>query len=125
MAKETKSNRTAKYSKTEELVLTPSEKLVLWRRRKEWNQKTAAAFYLVPLFTYKFAEMGKSKDFKFKKIELNTLEPHEKCFIWRRRSKKTQEEIAREMGRGRYWVRLQELGRVSSKELFNYWTATK
>lgn len=121
MAKEIKSLGIAKNNEGE-LFLAPHESLLLWRRRKQWNQKKAAAYYKVPYVTYNFAETGKAKNFKYKEVDLLPLKDHEKCFIFRRRAEKTQEEIATKIGCGVLWLRLQELGRVPCPKLSLYWT---
>lgn len=124
MDKEIKSSRITKYP-IGEIVLTPQEMLLLWRRRKQWNQKKAAEHYNVPYVTYNFAESGKAKNFKYKKMNLLPLKDHEKCFILRRRAGKTQEEIATQIGCGVYWLRLQELGKVKAPKLVAHWGIQK
>lgn len=120
MGKEIKSRAVAKNNKGK-LTLSLAEKLLLWRRRKQWNQNEAAKFYGVAYVTYNFAESGKIKDFPYKEVDLLPLLDHEKCFVLRRRSGKMQEEIAAEINCSVYWLRLQELGRVSASKLLTYW----
>lgn len=102
------------------------EKLLLWRRRKNWGQVKAAAHFDVAVFVYKQTEYGRMHGFKPPRINLGPLRKHEKCFIYRKRSGKTQKEIARQVGCSVYWLRLQELGKVPAPMLIAYWnTKTK
>jgi DNA-binding XRE family transcriptional regulator len=101
--------------------LTPGEKLLVWRRRKGWDQTRAAKHYKVSIFTLKLAEYGKAKNFPYKPDLEILLEDHEKCFIYRKRSKKTQPQLAREYGCGKFWIQLQEHGKVDCSKLLKWW----
>ncbi len=106
--------------------LTPCEILLLWRRRLDWNQEDAAKYFGVSLFNYKLAEYGKAKSFNYPKLSHPmSLSPWEKCLIYRKRSGKTQKEIATKIGVGRYWLRLQEMGTVPCQKLLNFWENKK
>lgn len=85
-----------------------------------WNQTQAANYFKVSLFKFKLAEYDKAPDFKYKKLKF-TLRPEEKCLLYRKRSKKSQSQIAKELDIGRYWLRLQETGIVSPEKLLQYW----
>lgn len=101
--------------------LTPGELLLIWRRRTGWNQLEAAQYYKVSIFHYKLAEYDKAKDFPYnKKIQI-TLRPYEKCLLYRKRSKKSQSEIASLLNIGRYWLRLQETGKIPCTKLLEFW----
>lgn len=102
--------------------LSPGEALLLWRRRQGWNQAKAAKHFKVSLFTLKLAEYDRMPYFKYdleqQSIKLN---PNERCLIYRKRAKKTQVQVAKEIGCGREWLRLQEKGRVPCDSLLKYW----
>ena len=104
-----------------ELILSPGEQLLIWRKRQKWNQATAAKHFKRSLFHLKLAEYDKIDNFKYPKLDLGELAPHERCLIYRKRSGKTQEEIAPFIGIGRYWLQLQERGVVSCHRLLGYW----
>lgn len=106
-----------------DLKLTPGEKLLIWRRRMEWNQAEAAGHYRVSIFSYVLAEYDKKPDFKYKKNVVLTLRDNEKCLILRRRSGKTQSELATELDICRNWLRMQEMGTVPCEKLLQFWNA--
>lgn len=85
-----------------------------------WNQLEAADHHNVSLFKYKLAEYDKTKDFLYKQLKFN-LEPYEKCLLFRKRSGKTQSEVSTAMGCGRFWLRLQETGKVPCDKLLDFW----
>lgn len=124
MAEKTKSKRTTENSE-ETFTLTSSEQLLLWRRRKEWKQGHAAAYYGVSPFIYKITESGRTKGFNIGNLPLGEIKDYEKCLILRRRAKLTQREIANQIGCSVYWLRLQETGCVAAPKLIEYWNNTK
>lgn len=101
--------------------LTSGEKLLIWRRRMDWNQAEAAGHFGVSIFAYVLAEYDNKPDFPYKKNVVITLRDNEKCLIHRRRNEMTQYEVADEMGICRNWVRLQEMGTVSCDKLLQFW----
>lgn len=110
-----------KRRRIKKLALTPGENLLLWRRRLNWNQSTAAKYFNCSLFTYKMAEYDKAKNFKYGKANLDELHPWERCLIYRKRSRLSQPTIAKKIGIGRYWLRLQEKGTVPCARLLEFW----
>ncbi len=102
--------------------LSPGESLLIWRRRKGWNQGEAARYYKVSLALYKSAEYDMLESFKVKHkvLHLSLTDP-EKCLLYRRRDGRTQLEVAKALGIGREWMRLQELGKVPCGKLLRYW----
>jgi hypothetical protein len=86
-----------------------------------WDQVTAANFYNVSYFNYKLAEYDRAEKFEYKPIKLVGLGPNDICILYRKRAKKTQFQVAQEMGIGREWVRLQELGKVPCTKLLAWW----
>lgn len=102
--------------------LTPGEELLIWRRRMDWNQIEAANYFGCSIFRYKLAEYDspKVKDFNYRKVNI-TLRPYERCLIYRKRAKKTQHEIAEELGICRTWLQQQEAGEVPCDKLLQWW----
>lgn len=107
-----------------ELILTDGEILLLWRRRKGWKQATAAKYYKLSLYNYKMAEYDNLKNFRLKDTNIYPLKLYERCLIYRKRSGKKQSEIAVLLNVGRYWIRLQETGKVPCAKLSAYWEGT-
>ena len=122
MEDKTKRSRVMRSS-DEDLKLTQGEKLLLWRRRKNWNQNKAARFFKISVFSYKLAEYSKLKNFNYAALEIDLLLPHERCLIYRKRSGKKQKQIAQELNIGNYWMRLQETGKTPCNKLLEYWEA--
>lgn len=120
MGSKVKRPRTERNSH-KELALSPGEKLLIWRRRMDWNQAEAAGHFNVSIFAYVLAEYDKKEDFKYKKNIQITLRDNEKCLIYRRRSKKTQSQVAKEAGICRNWLRMQEMGKVPCENLVRFW----
>jgi DNA-binding XRE family transcriptional regulator len=104
-----------------EIDLTPGEKLLFWRKRKGWNQTKAAKHLKVSSFKYKMMEYGKIQlSFKSSFIK-PSLTPPERCYLYRRRCKKTQAEVAKELGYSREWIKQMEWGTVPCEPLLWYW----
>lgn len=101
--------------------LTTGEILFIWRRRLGWNQTKASRHHGLSLFKYKMAEYDKLENFKAKILSVSPLQAWEKCLLYRKRAGKTQVEIAKAFGCGRYWLRLQELGKVPCLKLLAFW----
>ncbi len=100
--------------------LTPGEKLLIWRKRLNWNQEQAASYFGVSRFTYQLAEYDKSKDFQYPSFKL-TLKPWELCVLYRKRSGKTQRQLAGEIGISPDWFRQQESGKIPCLKLLDWW----
>lgn len=122
MAKQQIKRRRTKTNFNEKL--NPGEKLLIWRRRLDWNQAQAAEYYNCSLFQYKLAEYNSAKNFKYKNITLGSLSPWEICLLYRKRAGKTQLQTGKELGVGRYWIRLQEMGEVPCTRLLEFWEGT-
>jgi hypothetical protein len=120
MARETKRQRVGRPANTE-IVLTDGERLLLWRRRMDWNQTQAAQHYGTSNFFYCLAENDRPKNgFEYRPVNI-TLRPHEKCLIYRKRAKKLQSEIAAELGLCRTWLQWMEMGKVPCTKLLEWW----
>ncbi len=52
---------------------------------------------------------------------IRRIEPHERCFIARRRAGLRQTDVARSLTRSRRWVGLMEKGHEDATELVEWW----
>lgn len=103
-----------------ELKPTRGESLLLERRRKAENQLQAAARYGVHVDTYRAWETDERPE-DVPPYNAGHLKPHEVCLLRRRRSGKTQREVAAALGMTRLWVIKMELGEASVDRLKGYW----
>ena len=101
--------------------LTPREKLNLHRRRLGFSQEQMAALFGIHRETYGRIERGQVPQVDDVVDDLGGLLDHEKCYILRRRSGRTQIECAQEMGVTRFWFNQMEIGKVSCEPLIEFW----
>lgn len=102
-------------------TLTPTrgEALVIWRRRQNLNQIEAAAAHKVHPDRYREWEADRRADIPRRGVL--PLQPREVCYLLRRRSGKTQREIAAAIGMTRLWVIKMEEGTAPIDRLRHYW----
>ncbi len=99
--------------------LTPSEKLLLLRRRQGLTQAQMARKYRQKTSAYTAEERGAFKN------DINLAQPPtvgERSLIRRRRARMTQSRVARSMGVSRVWLLLMEHDRVPNEALEKFWT---
>lgn len=101
--------------------LTLQECMILYRRRLEISQEQMACLFGVHREKYGMFERGQISQLKADRPALGSLQDHEKCFIFRRRSGWTQESCAELMGITRYWFNLMELGKAPVDLLLKFW----
>lgn len=104
-----------------ELRTTLAERLLLWRRRKQWTQLEASTYFGLTVHTYKLIEYGKIDCPTIEPGKQYQLKPYERCVIYRKRSGKLQKDIAKEMGICEFWLRKMEQGTVSCDKLLWWW----
>lgn len=104
-----------------ELKLTRGEALLVERRRRGLNQVLAAADWKVHPDKYREWEADRREDVP--EVNVGELKPHEVCYLKRRRSGKTQREIAAALGVTRLWVITMEDGKAPVDRLVEYWGA--
>ena len=122
MGKEIKVGRAkSNINKRIAFSLSDYENLLLWRRRLDWKQMDAAAHFGVSVFIYKRIELGTAKFPEWKIPKIPKITDYEKCLLWRRRANRTQTQIAVSIGCSKYWIYLQELGKVPCVQLYEYW----
>lgn len=103
--------------------LTRGELLRVYRTRAELTQAQFAAHLNMPRNRYSLAERDKVVfDGMAEGLSVLPLETHEACSIARRRSGKTQLQLAEEMNVSRFWLNQMETGLETCKILNEYWT---
>lgn len=98
---------------------TKGESLLIWRNRTATSQVAAAESYGVSVDRYRDWEADKREDQP--KVYLGDLRQHEICLLLRRRSGKTQREVAAALGLTRLWMIKMEGGEVPIERLTEYW----
>lgn len=101
--------------------LTPGETLLIWRRRKGLGQVDAAAELRVHVDRYRAWEADALP--KVPTRHTGPVQPHEKCYLMRRRQrpKMTQMALAARLGVTRLWVIQMEDGVAPADRLRNFW----
>ena len=102
-----------------DLKPTHGELLLIWRRRKRLNQREAARALQVSLDSYREWE-GDLRAGQPRKL-IRELTAAERCVIARRRSKRTQKEVAASLGVTRVWVNRMERGLEGAEVLRDFW----
>jgi len=99
--------------------LTNGETFLISRRRHKKSQLEAARDHGVTYTAYSKWErdIGKVP----RGATIRKLKPHERCLLYRRRSKKRQEDVANELGCCKYTLRLMEQGEISCDTLLWHW----
>ena len=96
--------------------LTPSEALLVWRRRRGYSQIEAAEHFGVSRSLYSRWERGQCEDTDCPDVRVSTaLSAAEQCLILRRRRGWRQADLARALGVSRYWAG--EIERGANPEL--------
>ena len=99
--------------------LTKGEAKLLDRREAGLNLRGMAELLGVDLKKYIESERSQTPS----RLLLQEQGTCEKCVIYRRRSKMTQDQVAKELGVSRGWVNSMERGRVPCDTLVWYWEA--
>lgn len=110
--------------------LTKGERALIYRRREGMSQRQAAAHHGMTLYSYRQWEndtpldaeaAGYHQERLWPKLSLHRLEPWEACFILRRRSGISLEELAKTIGVSRWWLCKMEYGRENANRLIEHW----
>lgn len=99
-----------------ELVLTLGEQLLISRRRKGQTQAERAAASGVTVSVLAAWEHGKGQPTSHRPRPLQ-LTDSEECLIRRRRARKTQDDVANELGVCRWWINRMEAGGADCSDL--------
>lgn len=97
------------------VALNHGELLWITRRREGLDQVEMAEKMGVSRHKYQESEAQKTGKL------YRRLEDHERCALYRRRTKKTQSAIAKEIGVSRIWVNRMEIGTAEVDKLLAYW----
>lgn len=103
----------------EDLQLSKSERLLIWRRRQGLGQEEASAQLGISHRRYGRWERGLETPEVDQPVDRLTV--FERLFILRRREGISQQEVAESLGCTRAWVQMMETGESSSEQLQNYW----
>lgn len=105
------------------VVPTRAERFLLARRRMGWNQENAASRLGLSTRDYARLERGELSRPRLRAPRLGRVRRHERCLLLRRRARVSQAEVAREIGRSRWWVNQMERGQAPVDDLVWYWEA--
>ena len=101
--------------------LTLSERLLLSRRRDGNTQTQAAAKWGISEWDYRMRESGQRND-ECPPVRLQGVQPHEACFLMRRRAGIKRTELANTMDVSCWWLTQMERGKVNPKRLIEFWS---
>lgn len=109
--------------------LTRGERALIHRRREGWSQRQAADHWGLSLYAYRQCEDDDPPETNtdevvrsWPKVALGRLEPHEICFLYRRRSGMQLQELADTLGISRWWLCRMEYGTAPCDRLHDYWS---
>ncbi len=100
-------------------LLSRGERLIIDRRRRKESQSCAAARLGTSTCIYGRWERDDEDGPSIRSVR--PLRIYEQCLLYRRRTDMTQDEVARQLGRSRYWVNQMERGIRPCEELLSYW----
>lgn len=100
--------------------LSSAERLLVWRRREGLTQRQAARRLSVSQYRLRAWELGAGEP---PRVSLGRLLPHESCFLLRRRSGTSLEELARQLGVTPWWLCQMEGGSAPVDRLLRHWLA--
>jgi transcriptional regulator with XRE-family HTH domain len=104
--------------------LTQGEAYLLLRKRLLLTQSEMAAGLHISRHMYSELERDKLKEDYSSSASLvleEGVQPSERCLIYRKRAKMTQEQVAKELKKSRLWVNKMENGYVDCDELIWFW----
>lgn len=105
-------------------MLTYGERLVLWRRRRDFSQRQAARHWRTTRYRYRAWETddnGSETGPLPPRAPLGKLRVHEACFIMRRRSRLSVRALARRLSVTPTWITRMERGDAAPDTLIEHW----
>ena len=99
-------------------LLSCGERLVVDRRRRLETQVVAAVRHNTSSFIYGRWERDYQEGPLIRSFPLRMCE---RCLLYRRRLGWSQDSVAFQLGRSRWWVNQMERGLVPCEELLSYW----
>lgn len=104
------------------IKLTLGEALLVKRLREGTTQKEMAAKLGQDYGVYRSRERGERGEHnESRRPQLGQVHVREVCMVLRKRSKKTQQEIANQIGVSRVWVHRMERGLAPVRVLADFW----
>jgi DNA-binding XRE family transcriptional regulator len=100
-------------------LLSCGERLITDRRRRKETQASAAKRLDTTPFIYGRWERDDDDGPSIRSVR--PLQMYERCLLYRRRAGTSQEKVARQLGRSRWWINKMERGLVPCEELLSYW----
>lgn len=101
--------------------LTNGERLVIDRRRRDENQREAAARHDVPPSVYQGWELDAEGRRCPTAVPIGRLAPNERCFLYRRQAKRTRQWMADQLQMSKRWITLMERGEQDCSRLAAFW----
>lgn len=101
--------------------LTPSERLLVYRRRRGLTQTQAAEVWGATEWHYRMMEAG-NRPAACPKVYIGKLKPYESAFLSRRRLRIKRTTLAVMIGISCWWLTQMERGRVNPKRLIEFWS---
>ncbi len=100
--------------------LTPSERLLVDRRRRGLTQTQASQAWGFSEWHYRMVEAG-NRQSSCPRIRIGKLRPYESAFLMRRRLGWRRTELAKMIGVSSWWLTQMERGRVNPNRLLSFW----
>ncbi len=100
-------------------LLSRGERLITDRRRRKETQAVAAKRFNETPFIYGRWERDDDEGPSIRSVR--PLRKYEQCLLYRRRAGTSQSEVARQLGRSRWWLNQMERGIQPCEELLCYW----
>ena len=98
------------------------ERCLIRRHRLGLTQSKAAKQFKLPVHVYRQLENNNEVNgSSLPPVVIGALQAHERCLLMRRRCGMTQAQVAKKLGCSRYWLGLQELGKVPCDDLTWFW----
>lgn len=112
-----------KTQSSDNLAPSLGERLLILRNREQLSQRAMAKRHHCTLTYYSKIEreLEPGRDVFPAPPPVGRLAQHERCLLMRRRSRRTQLDVATALGRCRYWIVRVEAGLEDCTELANYW----
>ena len=101
--------------------LSCGESLVINRRRSEQPETQDQASERLGTTCFTYGKWERDVEKAPTRGPVVRLRLYERCLLYRRRAAVSQAEVARELGRSRWWINQMERGVVSCAELLSYW----
>lgn len=99
-------------------IITTSERLILYRRRKKWTQTQSAHHFSVSRTKYQQWEHGNTIG---PRVTVSNVKPLELYYLYRIREGWNQIILAKKLRCSRWWLIQMETGLIPHIKLANFW----